>query len=73
MRKHLKKIGLDCSIQLFSALRKEGLEELAGVMGHWYDYKLGADGTIEQEASETVTTQNNDIEVGGSSSNNSEH
>ena len=73
MRKHLKKIGLDCSIQLFSALRKEGLEELAGVMGHWYDYKLGADGTIEQEASETVTTQTNDIEVGGSSSNNSEH
>lgn len=39
-RKQLKKLGLDCTTQLFSALRKEGLDELAGVMGNWYDYKL---------------------------------
>lgn len=40
MRKYLKKAGLNCSIQLFSALRKEGLDELAGVMGNWYEYSL---------------------------------
>ena len=42
-RQALKKLGLDCSIQLFSALRKEGLDELAGVMGNWYRYKLDDD------------------------------
>ncbi|WP_227514213.1 ribosome biogenesis GTP-binding protein YihA/YsxC [Psychrobacter urativorans] len=39
-RQALKKLGLNCTIQLFSALRKEGLDELAGVMGNWYRYKL---------------------------------
>ena len=37
-RKQLKKLGLRCSIQLFSALKKEGIDELAGVMGRWYEY-----------------------------------
>lgn len=35
-RQALKKLGLNCSIQLFSALKKEGIDELAGVMGRWY-------------------------------------
>lgn len=46
-RQALKKQGLDCSIQLFSALKKEGIDELAGVMGNWYDYKLTADNTLQ--------------------------
>ena len=46
-RKRLKKLGLNCTIQLFSALRKEGLDELAGVMGRWYDYQLDNDKIIE--------------------------
>jgi len=46
-RKRLKQLGLNCSIQLFSALRKEGLDELAGVMGNWYEYQLDADKIIE--------------------------
>ena len=46
-RKRLKELGLNCSIQLFSALRKEGLDELAGVMGNWYEYQLEADKIIE--------------------------
>ena len=46
-RKRLKELGLNCSIQLFSALRKEGLDELAGVMGNWYEYQLDADKIIE--------------------------
>ncbi len=73
-RKQLKKIGLDCTIQLFSALRKEGLDELAGVMGNWYQYKLGADGTIQQEiaeqqSSEIVDTDNHEVEVESLSNN----
>ena len=46
-RKRLKELGLNCSIQLFSALRKEGLDELAGVMGNWYEYQLDANKIIE--------------------------
>ncbi|MBH0005199.1 ribosome biogenesis GTP-binding protein YihA/YsxC [Psychrobacter sp. SWN149] len=46
-RKRLKELGLNCSIQLFSALRKEGLDELAGIMGNWYEYQLEADKIIE--------------------------
>lgn len=46
-RKRLKELGLNCTIQLFSALRKEGLDELAGVMGNWYEYQLDADKIIE--------------------------
>lgn len=38
-RQELKNLGLPCTIQLFSALKKEGLDELAGVMGHWYQYQ----------------------------------
>ncbi|MBF4490218.1 YihA family ribosome biogenesis GTP-binding protein [Psychrobacter sp. N25K4-3-2] len=46
-RKRLKELGLKCTIQLFSALRKEGLDELAGVMGNWYDYQLNDNKIIE--------------------------
>ena len=46
-RKRLKQLGLNCTIQLFSALRKEGLDELAGVMGNWYEYQLDANKIIE--------------------------
>ncbi len=35
VQRELKKLELPCSVQLFSALKKEGLEELAMVMGHW--------------------------------------
>lgn len=31
----LKKLGLPCTVQLFSALKKEGLDELSQVMGNW--------------------------------------
>ncbi|MDO5768608.1 MAG: ribosome biogenesis GTP-binding protein YihA/YsxC [Psychrobacter sp.] len=31
----LEKLELPCSIQLFSALRKEGIDELAGIMSDW--------------------------------------
>ncbi|MGO1377105.1 ribosome biogenesis GTP-binding protein YihA/YsxC [Psychrobacter sp. FME61] len=46
-RKRLKELGLNCTIQLFSALRKEGLDELAGIMGKWYEYQLDADKITE--------------------------
>lgn len=46
-RKRLNELGLKCTIQLFSALRKEGLDELAGVMGNWYDYQLNDDKIVE--------------------------
>ncbi|MBO1531666.1 YihA family ribosome biogenesis GTP-binding protein [Psychrobacter sp. F1192] len=39
-RQELKKLGLSCTIQLFSALKKDGIDELAGVMGNWYQYPL---------------------------------
>ncbi|WP_201594098.1 ribosome biogenesis GTP-binding protein YihA/YsxC [Psychrobacter fulvigenes] len=52
-RQALKKLGLSsCTIQLFSALRKDGIDELAGVMGKWYQYKL--DGEQVAAAVETV-------------------
>lgn len=38
----LKKLDLPCTIQLFSALRKEGIDELAGVMGHWLEFETRA-------------------------------
>ena len=54
-RKRLKKLGLNCTIQLFSALRKEGLDELAGVMGRWYDYQLDNDKIIESNLTQNDT------------------
>nr|WP_227681009.1 ribosome biogenesis GTP-binding protein YihA/YsxC [Psychrobacter alimentarius] len=59
-RKRLKKLGLTCTIQLFSALRKEGLDELAGVMGNWYDYQLNDDKLIETDLGESDDTENSD-------------
>lgn len=55
-RKRLKKLGLKCTIQLFSALRKEGLDELAGVMGNWYDYQLNDEKIVETDLSEPADT-----------------
>ena len=48
-RKQLKKLGLSCSIQLFSALKKEGIDELAGVMGDWYVYGKKAGTQTDQQ------------------------
>ncbi|WP_198334261.1 ribosome biogenesis GTP-binding protein YihA/YsxC [Psychrobacter namhaensis] len=64
-RKRLKKLGLHCTIQLFSALRKEGLDELAGVMGNWYDYQLNDEKLIESDLSESDDTDNSDNEQAG--------
>ncbi len=44
-KRTLQKLDLPVSIQLFSALKKEGLEELAEVMGKW----LELDENIKQE------------------------
>lgn len=35
MQKELKKLDLPCTIQLFSALKKQGIDELTTVMGNW--------------------------------------
>ena len=59
-RKRLKKLGLKCTIQLFSALRKEGLDELAGVMGNWYDYQLDNDKIVESNLTELDTAPEDD-------------
>lgn len=48
VRKELKKLGLPCTIQLFSALKKEGIDELATVMGDWLN--LGQGQRQEKEA-----------------------
>ncbi|WP_227429806.1 ribosome biogenesis GTP-binding protein YihA/YsxC [Psychrobacter sp. I-STPA6b] len=37
-KKQLDKLQLPCSIQLFSALKKEGIDELAEVMGGWLEF-----------------------------------
>lgn len=37
-KRELEKLELPCSIQLFSALKKEGIDELAGVMGNWLEF-----------------------------------
>lgn len=59
-RKRLKEIGLDCTIQLFSALRKEGLDELAGVMGNWYEYQLNDEKIVESNLVEFDEVQGED-------------
>lgn len=59
-RKRLKEIGLNCTIQLFSALRKEGLDELAGVMGNWYDYQLKNEQIVESNLVEFDEVQEED-------------
>jgi GTP-binding protein len=56
-RQALKKLGLNCSIQLFSALRKQGLDELAGVMGNWYEYKHGEEVAKLDVSVQTATDQ----------------
>ena len=38
IKRELKKLDLPCSIQLFSALKKDGIDELAGVMGNWLNF-----------------------------------
>ncbi|MGO2230197.1 ribosome biogenesis GTP-binding protein YihA/YsxC [Psychrobacter sp.] len=61
-RKRLKKLGLNCTIQLFSALRKEGLDELAGVMGRWYDYQLDDGNIVETVIEENDSAQLDDFQ-----------
>ena len=57
-RQALKKLGLSsCTIQLFSALRKDGIDELAGVMGKWYQYKLD-----DEQVAAAVNTAIEDFE-----------
>src|SRR5690606_6703498 len=46
-RKRLKQLGLNCTIQLFSALRTEGLDELSGVMSNWFEFQVKAKNSIE--------------------------
>ncbi|WP_367111319.1 ribosome biogenesis GTP-binding protein YihA/YsxC [uncultured Psychrobacter sp.] len=55
-RQALKKLELPCTIQLFSALKKEGIDELAGVMGDWYQYKLNGKGALEEKAQTDTDT-----------------
>lgn len=50
-RQTLKKLGLPSTIQLFSALRKEGIDELAGVMGHWYEFQLDDTASVTPDTS----------------------
>ena len=58
--KDLSSWVLDCTIQLFSALRKEGLDELAGVMGNWYQYQAKEDKNAEASV---IENQENRIET----------
>lgn len=38
VRNDLKKLGYTASVQLFSALKMQGLDDLANVLGTWLDY-----------------------------------
>ncbi|UXZ05426.1 ribosome biogenesis GTP-binding protein YihA/YsxC [Moraxella nasicaprae] len=59
-KKQLDALGLPFSIQLFSALKKEGLDELSGVLGDWLDL-ANLPAKIQQQTDETPTpaTQDN--------------
>lgn len=37
-KRALNELELPCTIQLFSALRKQGIDELAGIMGRWLEF-----------------------------------
>ncbi|HET8730153.1 MAG TPA: ribosome biogenesis GTP-binding protein YihA/YsxC [Moraxellaceae bacterium] len=47
VRKELKTLGFDCTVQLFSALKMDGLEALGDKLGEWLDYPPGPELTVE--------------------------
>lgn len=57
VKKQLKAMKLDFSIQLFSSLNKEGLEELAMVMAGRLNYVIDEDGKAINPAENTLNTQ----------------
>ena len=63
VKKRLKKLNLNCSIQLFSALRKDGIDELAEVMGNWLQMGNAITTTINEPVS------NDSIDVNPSETN----
>ncbi|MDO4894040.1 ribosome biogenesis GTP-binding protein YihA/YsxC [Moraxella sp.] len=58
-KKQLDALGLPFSIQLFSALKKEGLDELSGVLGDWLDL-ANLPAKIQQQTDETPTPATQD-------------
>lgn len=63
-RQALKKLGLSsCTIQLFSALRKDGIDELAGVMGNWYNYQQGEEEVAEPTLDELLNNEAESTEI----------
>lgn len=58
-KKQLDALGLPFSIQLFSALKKEGLNELSGVLGDWLDL-ANLPAKIQQQTDETPTPATQD-------------
>ena len=47
VRKDLRDLGLDCTVQLFSALKGEGLEALGDKLGEWLGYPPPSDLPVE--------------------------
>lgn len=52
VRKDLKALGFDCTVQLFSALKMDGLEALGDKLGEWLDYPPSPALTVEAHARE---------------------
>ncbi|HEX4870216.1 MAG TPA: ribosome biogenesis GTP-binding protein YihA/YsxC [Moraxellaceae bacterium] len=50
VRKELRVLGFDCSAQLFSALKMDGLESLGDKLGEWLDYPPDPALTVEAHA-----------------------
>ena len=50
VRKELQALGFDCTAQLFSALKMEGLEALGDKLGEWLDYPPGPELPVEAHA-----------------------
>lgn len=47
VRKQLRELGFDCTAQLFSALKMDGLEALGDKLGEWLDYPPDPALTVE--------------------------
>lgn len=50
VRNDLVRLGFDSTVQLFSALKMDGLEALGDKLGEWLDYPPPADLTVEAKA-----------------------
>lgn len=61
VKKQLKAMKLDFSIQLFSSLNKEGLEELAMVMAGRLNYVIDEDGKAIEPMQNTLESQENSV------------